>query len=175
MGTTIQILAPLLTYELEVEVSASPGYCFGGRGIVRKLGWGTGNDGKPGNPALELAIVCLPQNNGACVSLTHMLPVLYAFADLPSVMIETNWGIRPASVVLARMITNLQVMPENVRLFGGSLTSQNYPGGPFREFINARTVESANLMYSVVEWLRSNHFAVGLTPGQYIRKGQSNG
>lgn len=100
----------------------------------------------------------------------EVLPVLRSFADLPSVIVETHWGPTAASVVLARMITHMQVMPENVRPFGNSLSAQDYSSGPFKIFLHESTVVEGNLMQPVVDFLRRHHFAVGLTADQYIRK-----
>ena len=101
---------------------------------------------------------------------SRILPCLYGFEDLPKIMGETPWGTAPASVILVRMITNLQVFTPNVKAEKTSLWAQDYPTGPFKSVLHLDTVEQGRLDGEIVNWLRQHHFAVGLAPHQYHRR-----
>lgn len=164
-GTTLEILAPYLPYGIEVEVEYAdvPPKEVGRLASLSLNGPSAQvHFREPRHASGFVSVVC---------GLHEMKPVLRPFSALPHVLVETPWGATPASVVLARMITNMQVMPEHVRLFGdNALSAQEYSSGHFKMFLHADTVEKANLMYPVVEWLRRRHFAVGLAPHQFIEK-----
>lgn len=181
VGATLEILAPLVPYGTEVKVLD-----------------GEEQKGLNGKMAQLYAVLAL-YSPKVCVLFKHdeslgylreteeeagniwphrlpvqrVLPVLYGFDALPHVMVEAPWGSTPASVVLARMIAGMQFMPENVRAQNTSIWAQDYDTGPFKCVLHADTVRRGNLLLPVVEWLRSNHFAVGLEPGQFIPKTSS--
>jgi hypothetical protein len=174
-GTTLEVLAPYLPYNIEVEVTANPGNWYGGRGLLFRLGW-------PYNEHLHpMSIVSLPKNKAAVVPISHMLPILRPFSALSEPMGDGSIAaVEIAKLVLASQYNFDLYEWEGATVYPfGDGIQVNVTGECDYADVNISpdwTVEhgggdmGAIPLIAIVNYLRRHHFAVGLEPHQYIAK-----
>ena len=160
--TTLETLAPYLPYGIEVEACSPDGF--------RALFTGI-SDAMPNENPVHVRTVEDGFTGNSCWPYEDVTPVLFGFADLCTPLAD---GTVPA-VEVAKLNGRPPLLGEydlryNVSTRGEVI--EVYINGAFRGTLLEEwetTGKWATL--KVVTYLRRNHFAVGLSADQYIRKG----
>jgi hypothetical protein len=175
--TTLEILAPYLPYGIEVEACSPDGF--------RALFTGI-SDALPEENPVHVRTVEDGWTSNSCWPYEDVKPVLRSFADLCTPLED---GTVPAIEVakLATWVPAELEQPHYLWLSSGAEHDEDEYGN---EYVCVRlcklngpndllyifshwdivTPNGFSNQFCVFDYLRSKHFAVGLTPEQYIRK-----
>ena len=168
--TTIEILAPYLPYDVEVETPS------GRMKVFAMDKWSiSATYSKGGTTGFE-------------VGYGEILPVLFGFADLCTPLADgTVPAVEVAKMMIRRVCCTQQISRYELHPQTDGVVVYAYEPVPFQDeriYAKAFITDSDGLLvhgkrseswpvenlFKAIDYLRRNHFAVGLTAEQYIRK-----
>lgn len=162
--TTLEILAPYLPYGIEVEACSPDGF--------RALFTGI-SDAMPNENPVHVRTVEDGFIGNSCWPYEDVTPVLFGFADLCTPLAD---GTVPALKV-AELLGyqgwgdpyTLKYSPDG-GMHGTETIKVYRNGADFSRLFDSWQVTGQHASLKIVDYLRRNHFAVGLEESQFIRK-----